>query len=384
MTGPRYRWYTGDLVTGGPLEEVDLVEASWTCPLTGAGTVGGKFPLNSGEWPNAFEDAMPGKRLLLVTYDDGDDTEVAVEGGPIWRLSWALSTGELQLGGFGLWTYFDHRKLLAAVLSRLIEETPALVYSGSLAQIAHDIVAEIVASFPQTVPVTLPDRALLGTGQHVRTYPSHELGDAGERLKQLVEVVDGPEVQFAPRLLLKDGAKYVEWDARIATEATASMLVQDGPHHVLDARPVGSGVKDIKVEIDGTILAGRGFAAGRGAGEGRPVELVSSNFLTESGWPVLDAEAPSTDSVSERSTLVAHAAGRQQLGNRPLRTVTVEWERDTAPGLASIRPGDWTDLTIDGVHPGVDGVTEQRIVQMAGGNGSDAAFISLAMQEGAL
>ncbi len=360
------------------------MDASWTCPLTGAGTVGGKFPLNSGEWPNAFEDAMPGKRLLLATYDTDSGDEVAVEGGPIWRLSWSLSTGALQIGGFGLWTYFDHRKLLDAVLMKLVEETPALVFSGSLAQIAHDIVAEILEAFPQSVPVTLPDRASLGTGQHVRTYPAHELGDAGERLKQLVEVVDGPEVQFAPRLVVKGGAKYVEWDMRTATEKTASMLVQDGPHHVLDARPVGSGVKDIKVDIDGTILASRGFAAGQGAGEGRPVELVSSDFLTSSGWPVLDAEATSTDSVSERSTLRAHAAGRQQLGNRPLRTVTVDWERDTAPGLAAMRPGDWCDLTIGGVHPGVDGTTEQRIVQMAGGNGADAAFISLAMQEGAL
>lgn len=381
---PRYRWYTGDLVTGGPLTEVDLVDATWTCPLTGAGNIGGKFPLTSGEWPNAFEDAMPGKRLLLATYDDGDGGETAIEGGPIWRLSWALATGDLQIKAFGLWTYFDHRKLLDAVLARLVEETPALAFSGSLAQIAHDIVAETVESFPETVPVVLPDRAALGTGPHVRNYPAHELGDAGERLKQLVEVVDGPEVQFAPRLVFADGAKYVEWDMRIGTEKTASMLVQDGPHHVLDARPIGSGVKDIKIDIDGTILASRGFAAGQGAGEGRPVELVSSDFLTSNGWPVLDAEAGSTDSISERSTLAAHAGGRQQLGNRPLRTVTVDWERDTAPGLASMRPGDWCDLTIGGVHRGVDGATEQRIVQMAGGNSADAAFISLAMQEGAL
>ncbi|EFQ82695.1 hypothetical protein HMPREF0063_11904 [Aeromicrobium marinum DSM 15272] len=384
VTSPRYRCYHGDLVTGGPLTEVDLVAMTWTAPCTGAGTIRGSFPLSSGEWPTNHADSTVGKRCLVVTYDDGNGNEVAIEGGPIWRTSYDYSTATLTIAAFGLWTYFDHRKLLARVLSSLVEESRTLTFAGSLAQIAVDIVTEVVAAFPQSVPVILPDRDSLGTGPHERNYPAHELGNAGERLKQLTEVIDGPEIQFAPTLVDVSGKKFVRWIMRTGTEATQSMVTQNGPDHVLDVRPVRAGVHNIEVETDGTMLADRTFAAGRGAGEGRPVELAVSDFLVSRGWPALDAEARSTDTVSERSTLQSHAAGRQQVGSRPLRTTTVHWERDGAPDIASVRPGDWCALTVQDDWHIPDGETRQRIVQMSGGNGANAAFVSYAMQEGAL
>lgn len=371
-----YRWHFGDLRTGKIARTVDLTGARWSLPFDSPGTLEGTFPLDSGEWRTARADAAVAKSFIAVSYVADDGTETFLEGGPLWTTKYSRASGELTLAGSGLWTYFDHRKLVPVLAAGETAATAGLSYTGlPLALIAKRLVEAAQAHTGGTLPIVLPDDESLGVGNHDRTYPGYELGWVGERLNQLTEVEDGPEVQFVPRRRVDD-PRYLEWVMVVGTTATDSMIYRPGAPHLIDASAPESPLRDLTISADGSAMAERVWAAGQGEAEGRPIVSASDPFLLNLGYPLLESELTSTDTTELETTLGAQVEEALAQSARPVETWEVSVSRDGRRHVGLIRPGDWARLRLAGDVYQPDGEYQMRITSMSGGDET----IALALQ----
>lgn len=383
-----YRWYVGDLRTGKITRSVDLVDGSWSLPLGDAGTLEGKFPLRSGEWPDARSDAAVAKSFLAVAYVDEYGTETFQEGGPIWKSNFDDETGELQIGAAGLASYWDSRKVIAALSVGDDPASATVTYEGAQrGLIAKQLIQLAQSHTGGNLPVVLPlDADLGGAGStYTQTYPGYELGWVGERLRQLSELgpteesAGGPEIQFVPRRRTDD-PRFIEWVMRIGVEPTM-MLTQDGPSWVFDRTVPESPVRQLSVAADGTQIASRQWAAGQGEAEGKPIVWAEDLTLVDLGYPLLEDEATSTDTVATTETLNAHAAGALEFSQRPIETWTLSVSRDGRPSVAQYSPGDWATVRVSDHVFIPDGDYEMRLLSKSG-DSSDAVGLTLSERLG--
>ena len=383
-----YRWYVGDLRTGKITRQVDLTGGSWSIPLGGCGTLEGAFPLRSGEWPSSRSDAAVAKAFLAVAYVNAKGDETFLEGGPIWKSSFNDESGVLQLGASGLASYWDHRKVIPVLGLGDDAAVQSVTYTGE----QRGLIAKRLVELAQThtggsVPVVMPSDADLGGAgaTYTQTYPGYELGWVGERLRQLSELGEtddeagGPEVQFVPRRR-SDDPRYIEWFMRIGVEPDM-MLTQLGPSWVFDRTVPESPVRELNVASDGTQIASRQWAAGQGEAEGRPIVWVDDSTLIDQGFPLLEGEVTSTDTVSTVETLKSHASGALAYSQRPVETWTLVVSRDARPSVARYAPGDWVTVHVADHIYIPDGDYEMRLLLMSGDT-SDGVALSLSERLG--
>lgn len=373
-----YRWFFGDLRTGKIWRQVDL-KGSWSNAVDGTGSLSGSFPLRSGEWPTAGSDISPGKAYLAVAYVDDKDNETFLEGGPLWTSDYDDTNGTLQADAGALWTYYDHRKLIQVLAANQNAVDVEATYSANqLGLIAKRLIELAHTHTGGAPPIVLPSDADLGGAgsAHSRTYPGYELGWVGERLRQLTEGDEGPEIQFVPRRR-SDDPRFLEWVMRIGTEPDL-MLTQSGPAWVFDRTVRKSPIAGINVKRDGTKMTFRSWAAGQGQAEGRPIVAVEDlSLVNDYGFALLESEASATDSVSSTSILQSHATLDLLAHGRQIETWTMRVARDGRPNVGQIRVGDWCTARVKDHVFIPDGNHELRIVGVSGE--TDNNFVELQM-----
>lgn len=378
-----YRWIVGDLRTGKISRTIDLTDTRWSTDIADDGTLDASFPLRSRrpdgtlEWPTAYSDTAAAKSFLAVAYVNAAGDETFQAAGPIWKSRFDDATGVLSVGASALSSYFDHRKVIPVLAPGQNPATASVTYdTAELSLIAKRLVELSQSHTGGALPIVLPDDADLGGAgdAHTRTYPGYELGWVGERLKQLSEVIGGPEYQFVPRRRTDD-PRFIEWVMRIGVQPTM-LLTQDGPPWVFDRTVPTSPVASISVETDGTDQTFRSWAAGQGEAEGRPIAYVEDDTLIDLGWPLLESEVTATDSVSRLETLIGHASDDIAANARPIETWTVIVNRDARPNVAQYQAGDWCVVRVRDHIYLPDGDFPMRIVSKAG----DASpFVTLQM-----
>lgn len=363
-----YRYYTGDLRTGGPLRLVDLTGGSWGTPLGEPGSVEGSFPLRAVDtqgnpelepdgrpkllWPSARSDAAAGKSFLAVAYVNAAGDETFLEGGPIWRTTYDDATGVLNIGAAGLHSYFDHRKVIRVLAAgQEASDVSETFMAAQLSLIAKRLVELAQTHTGGNLPIVLPsDAELSGAGTtHERTYNGYELATVGDALKRLSEVEDGPEVpgpevQFVPRRRTDD-PRYLEWVMRIGV-APSMLLTQAGAPWTWDMSVPRSSVKSLSVSTDATKMAFRQWAAGQGEAEGRPIAMAESSTLIDAGFVLLEGEVPATDAEGDPEVLAAYARTALAYSQRPIESWTVAIDRDGLPSVGQYRVGDWASFVV--------------------------------------
>lgn len=375
---PGYRWIVGDLRTGKIARTVEFLNSRWSTDIEDDGSLEASFPLRSGKWKTSRSDAAPAKSFVVIAYIDDRDDEYMLAGGPIWTSRFNEDSGELAIGAAGMSSIFDHRKLIPVLAA---DEDPAKASvkydTQQLGLIAKRLIELAMAHAGGELPIVLPsDAALGGEGSaHTRTYPGYELATVGERLTQLSDVIGGPEIQFQPRRR-SDDPRFIEWVARIATDATGGLLSQSGPDWTFDRSVPRSPVKGIDINTDGSGMSFRSWAAGQGEAEGRPIVFETSNDLVDLGWPLLDSEVTSTDTVTSKATLRGHARADLAANARPIETWTVKVDRDATPHAGRYRPGDWCSVKVNDHAYIPDGSYRMRITAVSG---TDDTTVSLSM-----
>ncbi|GAB3437517.1 hypothetical protein [Actinophytocola sediminis] len=368
MTPPVYTYLLADLRTNTILEEIKPTGVRFNKPLNGAGRFDCSWKLGARTAHlDAYDLTMPCRRVIYAYRDDRPQW-----GGIIWTRSYDSATQAVTLGAGEFWTYFDHRKVIP-----LIPADPDLTTVAGLSaaydnvdqnEIARRLVAlaqshaggNILVEFDDTESFTLRDR----------TYQGHDLAETGEVLRQLCNVLDGPDIVFdvapnpdgpAPRRVLRLGTPW---------------LGQQGSSHVWE---LGGNVTSYNWPSDGTGMTTRAFAVGEGVDLGVPIAVHEDVDKYNQGFPLLETEH-NYGSAEGAATLAGHAEADQQTGRMPVVLPKLVVRGDIPPTAAEVNRGDDGRLTVppDPFHrTGFDGPV--RVIDMSFSPGASAERVTLTL-----
>lgn len=364
------QWLVGELATGRITASLPITGGTWSLIIDDAGSLTGTLqladPTVAALRPRATAEAA---RCFLAAEwvpSDGSDATI-LEAGPIWTHSYDDDTRTLKIGAAGVWSYYDHRKVLPVLTAAAATLTST--YTGlSLGTIAKRLVELAHTHTAGQLPIVLPTDE---TGTAARTYPGYELSWTGEQLRALTQVDGGPEIAFIPRRKASDG-RYLEWLMQVGTTA-APLLTQPGQDWVWDTTVPGGYASRINVDVDGTRLASRAWVPGAGYGESRPMAIADDTTLTSGGWPLLEVEDTGHDTVEDATTLAGLAAQLAVISREPWETWSLQVRAGAIPTPGQYRPGHWARVGIAADHPYLPGGDHRgRIVRIDGDDQGNA------------
>lgn len=379
MPSGRCRYYCGNLRDGRIYGELPLYNVQWSDVLDDSGTINGTVPLSDS---NVAEMNVPSiaaetKCWLGVTYEEPGGVETWLQAGPVWAHAYDDTTKELTLQASGLWSYLDHRKLIANTIgdgATNAASAGGLTYSGyALGTIAKKILQTLALRTGGLPPIVFQtDQVETADDDHTRTYNGWDLANAGTELRNLTAALNGPEITFRPQY--QTDARFIQWVMQAGTE-TVPLLSNTGPDWVFDATRDNSPVAAINVQTDGTQMGDATWAKGNGSEAAALIGVSIGTTLTDLGFCFLDVDVDGHDSVEKQSTINGYARSARTFAAKRIATVTARVDRDASPGLNEYQKGDYVQLVVGDNHPYLPaGVIRSRIVQMSG---DDSQFVAL-------
>jgi hypothetical protein len=360
ITAPIWTFSVADLQTRIVLADLPFDGVSYSTPLNDAGTFGASLMLDDriARKHDVRDLTTPGRRCFYAFRDS-----VPMFGGIIWSSSYDSSSQKVSIGGADWWSYFDARKILpslAALNPALTTEVATLstVFDNEDQNaIARGLVSLAQSHTGGDIGVDL-DASFSGFFRD-RTYYGYDLADVGEALRQLCNVVDGPDMRF---IVAADPA---------APSGVARRLIigepwlgQQGSEHVWE---YGRNLTGYTWPRDGASMATRAFAIGEGMEQGLKIGWHEDTGPYTQGWPLLETEVSHT-TVREDATLVESAEGDQFAVRNPIVLPTLTLRPGVAPQLGDYSTGDDARLIIqdqywgDGYFPGLGLDTSVRII----------------------
>lgn len=374
-----YVWYCGDLRTGRIYTQIPLINTSWTNTIDDAGAMRATADLNDpGVYAlNLASAAAPAKTFLAVAYVDDQGHETFIEAGPVWFHNYDDDTGMLDLTAAGLWSYFDHRKVIQ-VLGALNPAVLTATYSGmSLGTIAKRLVQLSETHTGGDLPIVYQsDEIEASDAAHTRTYPGYALAWIGDELRNLTGVIGGPEIAFRPRR--QADARFIEWFMATGTEEDP-LLHQTGADWTLDASVPKSNVLGIGLTVDGTQMGDEAWARGNGSEIATIIGHSLGTTLTDEGYPLLEVEITGHESAELVATVNGYAQAATLAAARPAAAFTVRISRDGSPSVAQVSQGDYVKIVVQPGHRYLTGGGSYRSrVTMKSGDDSSAVVLQLA------
>ncbi|UIW13271.1 minor tail protein [Arthrobacter phage Crewmate] len=397
-----YSVFLCNTVTGKITSYVPPAKVSWGTRLNGAGPVQATLKLNTEELRNL--DVKTATMVLRQSLGVAYNGEI-LECGPIWEQDYNADTEELALTASGLWSIFDTRKALpgnapGAALDAT-DWAAGRVANGwaapnasvislpnlSLGSIARELVRISIEDNPFTRPdgsnagalnIVLPP---LVAGTHVRNYNGYDLGNLGERLRQLTESQRGPDIRFRPRFKADDPT-VVEWVLETGTEAQP-LLIQPGPDWIWDTAVAESGVVKLGVKRDASGMAARAWVPGNGQERNMKLAWQTDLSLVDAGFPWTEIDSASKD-VETQSIL-------DDVANRLLADSLAPWDQwslqvraDQFPRLGQYLPGEWAQVNVGPGHPMIDAGLYRVRIMAVDGDHSETVKLTVAPMQGRL
>ncbi len=307
-----WSYFLADLLTGAVTAEIELTGVRISQRLNTAGSMTGTWAVPSTWTGGSPYILTTPARTMGVALRDGRP----LFGGILWTRRPDGDQQTVELGFSDWWSYMDSRFVLPTFTPNgTTSQVSGLLttYSGvEQNEIARQLLAQAQAHTGGNLGIVADsgDSGILRD----RNYAGHELVDVGTALKQLAEVIDGPDIQFgvAPEL---DAQGRVIKVMRIGTPR----LGQQGSPHVYE---LGANVSSYSWGSDGTRMATRTFATGEGVETGQLIAVAEDSAKYSNGWPLLEQEI-SFNTVSIDGTLQEHADAELARSSLPIVTPTL-------------------------------------------------------------
>lgn len=390
MTG--LNWYVGDLRTGRIYTQVPVIAGSpkWSIVMDGAGTFSVDIPMSDPavQALNLRSASAVAKAFLAYAYVDSNGNEFFLDGGPIWTRNYDADTRVLTLAGSGLWSHFDHRKIMdpkiAPGSAGFTTTHPQFALTGwTLGTIASKTIQFVMNRTGATTQAGLTcivypaDVSAPADTAHTRSYLTWDLNWLGQALDDLVAVIGGPEIAFRPRRKVAD-QRFLEWVMLTGIEADP-LLHQTGSDWIWDGSLPKSPVSKVATVEDGTGMGDGAWAKGNGSAEATLMSYSLPTTLTDLGYPMLELEVTGHDDVEVQATLDGYTQQASMAGAHPSEALTFTVQRDTFPQLGMYAVGDYARATIPTNHPYLPGGTtfRSRITQLSG---TDANTVDIQLQ----
>lgn len=351
---------------------------------------------------------------------DGMDKDTLSGVADPWRFSWAIAQGSkiwqagpaisesyddgftTTISGAGIWKFLTDKRLLinpARTTRELIAGTDADIAFGTTSQtdegvtippenqnlslhsIARRIVEIMIAgtgyALGGNLPIVLPS-SIAGISE--RWYPGYDLASPGQRLAELTQVIDGPEIEFRPEWVDPLTKQAVQWRMRIGNSRLGNL----GFPHAWD---YGKSLVKMGFQNNGTSRCNIDFERGNGMNR----DLITGAYYEvpnplDNADPLLERAGSEHTDATDGATLWAWSNAFVLANKRPVPelSATVRIAGDDGDGYATRSPELGTvDVGDNAVfrltdHPRLpDGGYVCRIVGMEPGNDTQSAKLSL-------
>jgi hypothetical protein len=380
MTADQLRCFVADTVTGHIVRDLPIIGApSWASGLNMQGELSVTVPLgdSSGAVSKVDLDGItdPWKWSLGLAYG-----AKILQCGPIVGESYADDSGSSQarIQAVGLWGLLNRRLLLHPTMTGGPADTSADSSFGpsSLHTIAKGFIANDLTR-NGALPIVLPADI---AGTHARSYNGHDLASVGERLLDLSQADQGPEIELAPEYVDYATRTAVQWRARIGNPHLGDTSY---PH----AWDYGQACSHIDVDRDGSRMTFRSFVRGTGMEHGLLTGTASTSTYTALGWPMLESVNGDHISETEQPTLddwaSADIAGRSTETKTWSAVVRIDGlngagQPTRGDQIRSINNGNNATFRVSGHRRIADGTYLRRIIGMR--DGRDLSSVRLILQ----
>lgn len=374
-----YRLFCASTVTGDIVADIPWVGLPrWEYRLNSAGSLTASVPV----------DAMD-----LADFDELTSS---------WRWSWGWAVGSYilqagpvitdrcpdvagpvtaEVGCGGLWSLEMRRALINPtwVEGQNVAETDRNFTLKTLRQIAKEMVQGDLARTGHSLPIVFPADDPPST--HERNYPGYDLAFVGERLSQLTQVIDGPEVEFRPRFVDNTQRK-IEWEMRIGSPR----LGQLGYPHVWD---YGQALQSVDHDRDGSNVTFGHFERGGGTERGLLTAYQDDKTKVNlAGYPWPDVETAGSSSTSDSDTVNLQAKANGVIATYSQANVT--WSATVrmdgtdgqgnptaSPTIDVVSAGDTGYFRMDGHRRIKAGSYGRRLLGASSGPSLDTAQLAL-------
>lgn len=311
----------GELRTGRITDIIDATACGWGQVSNDAGPIDGvTVPEDEVRSKNLRQSAQAARCFLAVDVDG-----VIQEAGPIWSRTWNYEKAELTLGAAGLWSLFDHRKVLRVLAAGLRVQDAGFTVSGTdLGGIAKALVSQAMQHVGGNLPL---DLGATYASDRTETFPGWKLLTVGDQLREFTKRESAaPDIRFRP--IYTTDRMGIRWQMECGTEAQP-LLTQTGDDWYFDASVPKGPVVGINTDEDATVMAERAFVTGNGTEDATLISTATDTSLINSGFPLMEAEE-SRSTVELQDTLDGHAQNLLERTARPVEVWKVTVRKEAA------------------------------------------------------
>lgn len=361
---------TGQIMTELPLDS----EPQYTRMLNdaGQGSIQVTVPIGgTGANRDIVREYVGGWKFGLALSWGPAPSGFIVQAGPIITHAFDDTTAILTLSCGTLWSYLNHLYQINSgwtTAAPITDPSADTTYNGSYHDITISILTNALAL--QSLPLSLPSTDGLGGWQEL--YFGYDLAMVGQRLQQLVQLNQAPEIDFYPAFT--DSA-HVGWTALIGTP----LIPNSGA--VFD---YGAGLISVKTDGDASNLTNYAWVKGNGSERG----LLYGNAILDSsilnGWPRLDfVDSSGYTSETVQQNLNNAALADLALFYAPVELWTCTVRADQYPVFGSYTPGSSVTMSLQG-HPWIpDGqYSGCRLISMTQGQNASEVVLNVQAFQG--
>lgn len=320
----------GDLRTGRIAGALAALSCSWQTVANGSGSIDQVvLPEDVVRDQQLYYSAPTAKTFLAV-----EQAGRIREAGPLWARRWDEEKGRATFAAAGLWSLFDHRKVVPVLLpGERVQEAVTTAAGTDLGGIARALVAQAMAHVGGDLPVVLPDPV---AGTRAETFYGWQLQWVGQQLRELTQrELSAPDIRFQPRR--QTDPRFIEWEMQAGTE-DEPLLSQVGADWIFDRTAPRSQVLGISTDEDATGMGTDAWVTGNGMEQDILISHDSDSALINAGYPKLEVEE-GRHTVEFQGTLDGHAANLLDRSARPIEV----WKlRARTRATVEIAPGHYT------------------------------------------
>lgn len=378
---PQHRVFVASTTTGAIVADMPWTGVPrWDYRLNVAGGLTVTVPLGAVDRADLDELTTPWRWTWGYAWGSH-----ILQAGPVVTDRYADQQGPptIDVGCTGLWNIWNRRVLLNpswAEGQNVADPAADRTLTGlTLRTIAKRLIQGDLSRTGHSLPVALPADDAPGTNE--RSYPGYDLAMVGERLSQLTQVINGPEVEFRPRFT-SSARTAIEWEMRVGSPR----LGQLGYPHAWD---YGQALANVDYDRDGSNQTFGHFERGNGMERGLLSAYQDDKILvglSQYAWPDLETVGMSSTSDTDTANLQAKADGYVATHSRPVITWSATVRIDgtngqgyptRSPSLDVIRAGDNATFHLEGHRRIADGTYTRRILGASSGPTLDTANLVL-------
>lgn len=324
-------------VTGARLCRLPFSALSWADTISGEGSLTVTIPdITSAACIDVT--ALLREYGVIIAVTDTDSGVVRHAG---WLTHFRMADGgAVTLDCGDGWTIWDKRLVINHNLDSgwqdrtvlIDEENPpanwVLTLKGTYRDIARGLLAESLKF--GALPYSLPPAQ--GGSAHERTYQSWDLSTVADRLSDLTDLEDGPELRFDPT---------------IDADGVLTFALNVGAREIIDhtwrwnPSAPGQRVTIDGIDVDGSTICTQSYGTGGKNDDNLMVARHVGGVLTGEGWPVLQTANTEHTTLSVLATLQSYVRADVESGDMPQLTVALKVGREY-----DVHVGDRVTLTL--------------------------------------